>query len=188
MEIVYKALNKNLTCTMGKGVFQYKVGEWIDEKSANVGCNGLHACLNVLDCLGYYGDIENSVYYMALADGDISEDGQGTRISCTRMKLVKELDATGIVMHALHFIAEHPWLDCSSRHVSKECGNADKHFVIVRGKNPMARGPIGAVLGFIKENTDNNIIEAVNILHVDGKDILPGKYYRMNGLETGGLL
>lgn len=59
----YKGFNKDLTCTMGHGRFQYKENEWIEESEANCMRNGFHCCYNPLDCLSYYWDFSKSVYY-----------------------------------------------------------------------------------------------------------------------------
>ena len=31
----YKGFHKNLTCTMGKGTYQYEINKWYEEKEAN---------------------------------------------------------------------------------------------------------------------------------------------------------
>lgn len=187
MEVVYKALNKDLTCTMGRGTFQYKEGVWIEENEANVGCNGLHACLNILDCLGYYSLSENHVYYMALADGDISEDGSNTRVSCTRLKLVKKLGVQDIVLHGMNFIIEHPNLETSSRYVTEERGVVKENFLIVRGKNPAGRGKKGDVIGFLKEHPNSSEIISAGILVVDGENIEEDVFYRLDGKKVGAI-
>lgn len=83
----YKGFNKDLTCTMGHGRFQYKENEWMEEPEANCVRNGFHCCYNPLDCLSYYRDFSKSAYYVVNADGDIHEDGSDTKIACTRIKL-----------------------------------------------------------------------------------------------------
>lgn len=41
MRLAYKAFNADLTCTMGRGTFQYEPGIWYEEKEANCVKNGL---------------------------------------------------------------------------------------------------------------------------------------------------
>ena len=188
MEIAFKALKKDLTCTMGKGVFQYQEGVWIEEDEANVSENGLHACLNVLDCFGYYSFSPENVVYLAIADGDISEDGYGTRISCTRLKLIRSLTTEEIVLHAMNYINLHPELDNSIRYVKEERGEADNAFIIVRGKNPAAQGKKGAVLGLLKEELNSRNIIGASIFTVDGDTVEEDTYYRMDGTKAGGIL
>lgn len=40
--IAYKGFNKDLTCTMGKGRFQYEVGKSYKEDSAKCASTGFH--------------------------------------------------------------------------------------------------------------------------------------------------
>ena len=110
----YKGFNKDLTCTMGNGKYQYREGVWIEEKEANCGANGLHCCYNPLDVLHYYSDFDKHVFYLVAADGDIHEDGVNTRISCTKMKLVKKLPVLEFVVHAMAYMYDHPHLKCNS--------------------------------------------------------------------------
>ena len=62
MIMAYKGFEKDLSCTLGAGRYQYKVGEWHEEDRAKCANTGLHCAENPLDCLNYYPDTENSVY------------------------------------------------------------------------------------------------------------------------------
>lgn len=181
MEIVYKALHKDMTCTLGSGVYHYPVGEWVEEEKADVARRGLHACLNPLDCLDYYPDMENSVYYLALAAGDISEDGHGTRISCTKFKLVKELELSHFLAHAVRYIVEHPYLNSNDRYVKRDVGESNQPFVIVRGKKPIARGRKGQVLVILQESPDGPEIVDYEIYTVDNVVIMEDCWYNIDG-------
>ena len=181
MEVAYKALNKDMTCTKGKGVFTYPVGEWVEEGTANVGRNGLHAALNPLDCIQYYPDLENSVYYLALAAGDISEDGYGSRISCTRLKLVKQLDLKHFVAHSIKFIVEHPHLPCNSHYLCMDSGIASNKFMIIRGKDPIGQGKTGDIIALLKEYPDTDEIEEYAMYVVGDGDIKGNTWYGMQG-------
>lgn len=180
MIMAYKAFNKDLTCTMGRGKFQYEEEKWFEEKEANCVRNGFHCAENPLDCLNYYGDIEKAVYYIVLADGDINEDGTDSKISCTRIKLVKRLTLVEFVAHALNFLYEHPERD-DSRHVERERGTARNNFVIVRGKDPIAKGEAGTVIGLLKEETDSEWIIEIGIYAVGDQGINPGVWYNIRG-------
>lgn len=52
MRLAYKGFNKDLTCTMGNGTFQYKPGVWYKEEKAHCARTGFHATDNPLDVLG----------------------------------------------------------------------------------------------------------------------------------------
>ena len=133
-----------------------------------------------LDCLDYYPDMENSAYCIVLADGDVNEDGVDSRISCTRMKLVKELSLSEFVMHSLNYIFRHPYRS-DNRRVEKDRGEAGRGFVIVRGKEPAAKGELGAILAFAKEEPERRDIFELGMYEVDGREILPGTWYDING-------
>lgn len=180
--IAYKAFNKDLTCTMGKGKFQYEEGKWFEEGEANCRKNGFHCAENPLDCLNYYGDMEKSVYYLVQAGGDIDEDGYDTKISCTRMKLIKRLTMEEFVAHALKFLYEHPKRE--SGHIKQDSGIATRDFVIVRGKNPIAKGEKGTVLGFVKEESESSEIDELGLYTVGEQGIKPGIWYDIRGEEA----
>ena len=88
---------------------------------------------------------------MVLADGDIDEDAHDSKISATRLKLVKQLNLAEFIAHSLRYICEHPMRSNHARVADNE-GEARNGFVVVRGKNPAAKGKTGDVLGFVKED------------------------------------
>ncbi|XBX04817.1 hypothetical protein QMP26_30880 [Enterocloster clostridioformis] len=118
---------------------------------------------------------------MVLADGDIDEDASDSRISCTRMKLVKQLSLPEFIAHSLRYICEHPMRKEPYNQVQTERGEADRGFVVVRGKNPYARGGIGDVLGFLKEEPYSGRIAEIGIYVVDGHEIMPDMWYGIHG-------
>jgi hypothetical protein len=183
MIMAYKAFNKDLTCTMGKGTFQYREGEWFEEGEANCRRNGFHCAGNPLDCLNYYRDVRNADVYIVLADGDINEDGTDTKISCTRIRLVKRLAMEEIVMHALKYLYEHPRLRMNER-VKDGSGKAEDGFAIVRGKRPIASGALGDVLGMAQEAEDSCEIEELAIYKVGEQGIEPGRWYDIHGRKV----
>jgi len=178
--MAYKGFEKDLSCTSGGNRYQYKVGIWHEEDKAKCRSTGFHCAENPLDCLNYYPDIKNSVYYIVLADGDVNEDGMDSKISCTRMKLVKELNLKEFVMHSLNYIFSHPYRKDSSR-VRKGLGEAENGFVIVRGKEPVAKGKMGTILAFAKEEPGRRDIYELGMYEVDGKEIMPDTWYDING-------
>lgn len=183
MIMAYKGFEKDLSCTSGGHRFQYRTGVWNEEPEANAGRNGFHCAEDPLDCLSYYPDMDRSVYYIVLADGDISEDGNDSKISCTRMKLVKELSLKDFVMHALRYIYNHPHRK-SNRKVRREYGEAAGGFVIVRGKCPKAKGKKGDIIAFIKEEPYRRDIDELGIYEIDGDIIKPDKWYDISGQEV----
>jgi len=183
MIMAYKGFDKNLSCTSSGHKFQYKLGIWNEEPKANCAKNGFHCAEDPIDCLSYYSNWEGSVYYLVLADGDIHEDGYDSKIACTRMKLIKKLSLEDFVAEALLYISNHPLRNWNSR-VQKEEGTATSNFTIVRGKEPIAKGKKGSILGFVKEYINNTEIEEIGILIVDGKEIMEDTWYSIEGKQV----
>lgn len=185
MRTAYKMFNEDLTCTMGNGRFQYEPGKWYQEDEANCVRNGFHCAANPLDCLNYYGNWDKSQCWIVVVDGDTDEDGTDTKISATRIKLVRRLDLREFIEQALSYIVVHPQLKMNSR---VKTGSAiaeewDK-FVIVRGKDPVAAGvKVGQYIGLLVEEPDTSVIMAAGLYQVDGVDIKPEVYYDVDGEE-----
>ncbi len=169
--IAYKGFNKGLVC---RG-YQFHMGLNVTDQ-ANCRKNGFHCAENPLDCLSYYRDMDISEYYIVSADGDIHEDGDDSKISCTELTILKKLDRQEFFMHALAYMHDHPKREWSE-HVNKERGDAGRRkFTVVRGKDPAAKGPKGSLLALAKEDADGKIIR-IALLEVDGKKYLPDTWY-----------
>lgn len=180
MVIAYKAFDKDLSCTSGGNRFQYQLHVWNEEPKANCGKNGFHCAENPLDCFSYYPDWKKAVYYMVLADGDLDEDGRDSKISCTRMKLIKPLSLPEWIAHSLKYVVLHP-LRPNHHLIWPDQKVVSKDFAIVRGKNPMAQGKIGDILGLLKEDRDSPEIIEAGLHIVYGKMILPDVWYDAAG-------
>lgn len=177
--IAYKGLHKDLTC---KGYQFYRDRVNVTDK-ANCVENGFHCAENPLDCLTYYSNWRDSVYYVVKAEGDIDEDGVDSKISCTRMHLVKELPMQELLLHALAYMVRYPgrpW----NRHVENEKGKCEDGFAIVRGRNPIASGKMGDILAIAKESTDTQEIQEVGVFVIDGESYFPDVWYDVTGTEV----
>lgn len=180
MLLAYKGFDWDLSCTSGGNRFQYVLGRWNEEPEANCGRNGFHCAENPLDCLAYYPNLKQSVYYLVVAAGDINDDEGDSRISCTRLRLVKQLNIEEFVAHSLNYIWNHPFRE-NNRRVCQESGTGEKGFVIVRGKQPRARGKLGDILGIIREKRGNREGMEMGLYVVDGEKILPDTWYNVHG-------
>lgn len=177
--LAYKGFNKNLTCTMGKGTFQYEPGIWYSEENARCASTGFHATDNPLDVLSYYNKDDDRYFIVALG-GNIDEDGVNSRISAPRIKLVRELTKAELYHEGVIWMSEHPKAPLASA-VKMDRGDAEgAGVVIVRGKKPKAKGKIGDRLYMVKEDKEGMIVE-IGMYQVDGKSILPGIYYSERG-------
>ncbi len=185
MIIAYKGFDKDLSCTSGGNKFQYKVGEWNEEPEANCARNGFHCAENPLDCLTYYPNWENSVYYVVLAEGDINEDGIDSKISCTRIKLIKQLTLEEFLAEAMFYMCSHPHASCGTYVKKDECVAIERSkFVIVRGKEPVAKGRIGTILCFAKESPTSKEIIDVGMHVIDGIKIPENKWISPLGVKA----
>ena len=178
MVIAYKGFHKGLIC-MG---YQFVMGKNVTEK-ANCRENGFHCAENPLDCLNYYQDIGNSEYCIVAAGGDLDEDGTDTKISCTELTILKRLTPKDFFLHVLVYMADHPKRKRGAN-VQMEKGEAAQGYAVVRGKSPQAKGKIGDILALAKEDAATGDILQIAVTEVDGKEILPGRWYDVN-LQEG---
>ena len=97
----YKGFNADMTCRD----FQYKEGETFETPKAEVCECGFHACLNPIDCFGYYGPGAKSVYHEVELDGQIDTRSDGdTKVSATKIKIGARLSIAGLVKAAFDFV------------------------------------------------------------------------------------
>lgn len=184
--IAYKMFNKDLTCTKGKGRFQYTPGVWIEEKEANCAKNGLHCAENPLDCLSYYHVWDEARCFLVEVEGSVDEDGRDSKISCTRIRLAKELTLKQFVAAAAVYMIQHPHLPENSlvQHTDGVAGA--NHFVICRGQEHLkAKGKAGDVLAILEEDETGEILGA-RIMEIDGTEFLPGVWYDITGEQAEG--
>lgn len=181
MVIGYKGIRKDMTTPCGGGRKKLKVGVWMEEKKADVARSGFHFSDNPMVALSFYGNPETDTWFIVLADGDIDEDEDG-RLTCTRIKLAKELTLTEMVFAAMDYTVEHPvakgglW---GGSMITSENSWEDGAFSIVRGKNPMAKGRKGQIIGLLEEEIDSESIRSATIFTIDGKEYLPNTWYSL---------
>lgn len=175
--IAYKGFNKDLTCTKGKGSYQYTIGATYKEETAKCASTGFHCVEEPIEVLRWYAG-QDARYCIVEAAGDINEDGD-ERISCTEMTILKEIDLKTLGILECEWMLEHPERQYSNM-VMRDEGEARKgDIVVVRGRHPKAAGELGSTIFLVKECKG----EIVNIgaYEIDSKDYLPGVYYRADG-------
>ena len=94
----YKGFKTDMTCR-GK---QYEEGEQYEEQSAEACEYGMHACEYPLDCFAYYPP-GSSVYHEVEQSGEISKNGDDTKVASSKMKIGARLDIRGIVSAAIEY-------------------------------------------------------------------------------------
>ena len=178
--IAYKGFDEGLVC---RG-YQFTMGENVTVE-ANCAKNGFHSAENPLDCITYYGNINKSVYCIVEVGGDIDEDDRDSKIASTELRIIKQLSVEQLFLHGLAFMVDHPKRIWSS-HVSKNRAIASRGYAVVRGKDPIAKGQLGDVLAFAREDASGQAIEQIALTRVDGKNIRPGVWYDVDFKERQG--
>lgn len=174
--IAYKGFNKDLACTLGQGVYQYEIGKTYEEPEANCAKNGFHCVEEPIRVLDWYRD---GRYCLVKAE-DIHEDGTD-KIACKKMTILKELTINQLMAHEAAWMLKHPERTYSKL-VKKERGTAQKGgTVIVRGKNPMAKGELGTTIFLVQEGKGTKNILKISVLPIDGKVNKPGTWYDVEG-------
>lgn len=174
---VFKMFKPGLVCRD----YQFKVG--VNEcEHATCVLEGFHAAENPLDCLSYYPDFDSSECWLCYADGDIHEDGRDSKISCTRLEILRRLGKVSFVYEAGRYIIEHP-LRPLAPCVFHNRGTSDVNgFAVVVGKDPKARAERdGDILCLIK-NGEEGEPWGLTIL-CDGS-VKKGKWYGFSGEEA----
>ena len=177
----FKAFNSDMTCTLGKGKYQYAEGETFTESRAQAHETGFHCAEYILDCLNYYPESKDIVICPVEALGDIDEDGQDTKISCTILKVGQRLTWEEVVLEAIRYLIRHPKF--RDPQIKTEEGKSSGAYCIVRGKSPVAAGAKGTILGMIQEDPHGKV-QSIAIYKVNGKEIRPGRYYDIDGKEV----
>lgn len=175
--IAYKGFNKDLSCTMGNGIFRYEVGKMYKENEAKCANTGFHCVEEPIEVLSWYRD---GRYCIVDAGGDIHEDGM-ERISCTEMKILKEISLEQLGALECEWLIKHPDRK-HSKHIEKNAGRAVKdRIIIVRGKNPKAAGEMGSTIFLLKESKETKEIVEAGAYKIDGTNFLPGVFYEIDG-------
>ena len=78
-------------------------------------------------------------------------------------------------MHECKYIVNYPNRKTSSL-ICRDKREADKHFVIVRGKNPKGYGEVGTVIFLLQEESGGKEIDNLQIFAIDGEENQPGWY------------
>ena len=91
----YKGFYKDMTCRD----FQFEEGKEYEEKEAKLCESGFHACLNPLDCFGYYSPASSEFHEVELED--VSEElNNDSKVCAKKIKIGAKL---GISAHKRPF-------------------------------------------------------------------------------------
>lgn len=148
MRMVYKAFGAGYVC---RGHAFRQDGEMDVTDRAKCANSGFHAAENPADCLKYYPDAKNSVYCICEASGDMDEDAVDSKIACTKLRIVRELQLTDFMLHCLIYLAKHP--ECRDKWRS-ETTVAKNGYALAVGRDPLARGAAGDVIAMLQEDAE----------------------------------
>lgn len=180
--LAFKGFTSSLTATLGKGIFQFEPGKTYEENECKCARNGFHCAEDPLCALGYYDNM-NSRFFIVKAEGDINQDGVDSRISCTKITLMKEISRIELAAYACRYMEQYPEREIQSSYLKSEkgkCGKKDD-FIIVRGKHPQAAGVKGSYLFLVKEEKASEEINIIYPVFVDGVEIKANTYYGLRG-------
>lgn len=177
--IAYKGFNQDLTCTSGKGTYQYTPGVTVTEKDSKARRTGFHYSEYPPECFHWYPINGKSRYFLVEAAGSIDEECSDVS-SCTEITLMEELSVQQMALHTISYMLNHPlrpWetvgtnLEIAAE--IAECMHAPG-IAIARGKHPKVCGCAGTTIGLLAETEDGWIASAYMV----GKgEIHPGKWY-----------
>lgn len=173
--LAYKGFHGDLTCTQGKGVFQYKPRVVYTNENSKCASTGFHCTEDPLECLKWYPLGQGNRYFQVEAGGSLDEDGKDAKIACTQIELLEELSVRALVFHAIVYMVKHPlrdWVKTGpmlevqpERAEAKQAGA----IAIARGENPRVCGAAGAVCGLVVERDGQ--ITATKFFTVSGQGI-----------------
>ena len=169
--IAYKGFEPGLIC---RG-YQFVMGLNVTEK-ANCVANGFHCAENPLDCLTYYGNMDESEYYLVDAGGDIDEDDHDSKIACTELTILKKLTREDFFLHALVYMVDHPALERTNK-ITRERATASRGYAVVCGIDPVAKGQVGDILAFAAEEPYSGRIIQIAVARVDDEKFRAGVWY-----------
>lgn len=180
--LAYKGFKSDLTCTFGRGTFQYQTGQTIKSEGSKAQHTGLHCAENPVECLCWYPLGGGNRYFLVEAAGSIDElGGTDTQLACTEMTLLKELSLKEFAGHAMIYMVKHPLRNWKREsrllQIAEDEAEADENGIAVaRGLHPKVKGKKGAVLGLIRDN--GGLIEDAKLFTVEG-EIKPDTWYTL---------
>lgn len=176
--MAYKGFHSDLSCTMGRGRYQYEVGKTYKEENAQCASTGYHCVEEPIEVLKWYSG-KRDRYCMVDAGGDVHEDGKD-KISCTEITILREITLQQLAALECKWMQEHPERKYSGK-VKKEHGTAEGGIAIVRGKRPKAAGNLGDTLFLVKESPKSRDIIRIGAFEIDGENFLPDVNYDVEG-------
>ena len=185
----YKGFNKDMTC---RG-FQYKEGETYETDKAELCESGFHACLDPIDCFGYYAPGQ-SVFREVELD-DVSEKrGNDSKIVAKKIKIGAEVSIAGIVKAHVEYVNEHivdtkkvsndkDYSAATNTGDASAATNTGKGGVaIVTGYKSKAKGAVGSAICVCERgdwNGEEYPLLAIKAAIIDGEVLKANTFYML---------
>ena len=203
----YKGFNKDMTCKDK----QYEEGNEYSEERAKTCDYGMHACEYPLDCFKYY-DPAHSVYHAVEQGGELSRNGDDSKVASTYMRIGARLDVCGLVKAAIEYTRSRttteytdPDMATAGNYGAATAGNygaatagnygaatsrgssasGENGLSVARGNNVRVKGGLGAILVIAEENESDYDIKHWKAVVVDGENVKADTWYK---LEDGDLV
>lgn len=188
----YKGFNKDMTC---RG-FQFEEGKAYHEDTAVLCDCGFHACLDPLDCLGYY-DPCDSVYHEVELDNVSEQRENDTKVVAKDIKIGSRLSIKDIVKESIDFtfsnVQKENNTDCASGDYSRQAASGNFSRQETTGKNSVmmsagiagqAKGKIGSWIVLTEwKSRGNESIPTVVAKRIDGTEVKEDTWYTLKNGE-----
>ena len=206
----YKGFDENMQC---RG-FQYQEGNTYHEDGNIEACqSGFHFCKYPLDIFKYYSPAKNR-FCNVEGFGKVSNDTDDTKVAVSDLKVKAEIGISSLVKAAIEYTRKRCTNKCNAKEgepatagtygaaTAGTCGAAtagyrgaatsrgksctgENGLSVARGNNVRARWGMGAILVIAEENEDNYNIASWKAVVVDGVNVKPDTWYK---LQNGELL
>ena len=197
----YKGFNNDMTC---RG-FQFEEGKAYHEDTAVLCDCGFHACLDPLDCFGYY-DPCDSVYHEVEIDNVSEQRENDTKVVAKDIKIGSRISIKDIVKESIDFtfsnVQKENNTDCAfwdysrqaaSGHSSRQAASGDYSSQETIGKNCVmmsagnegkAKGKIGSWIVLTEwKSRGNESIPTVVAKRIDGTEVKEDTWYTLKNGE-----
>nr|DAV87088.1 MAG TPA: hypothetical protein [Caudoviricetes sp.] len=135
----YKGFKKDMTC---RG-FQYESGKTYEEPTAKLCDSGFHACIDPLDCFGYYAP-GTSVYHEVELEDNGEREECDTKICGKKIAIGAEITLPGIIKAHAEYVKSK----CTMEHTDpKQATAGDSGAATARGRVTVGEGGVGTVRG-----------------------------------------
>ena len=188
----FKGFDENMQC---RG-FQYQEGNTYHEDGNIEACqSGFHFCKYPLDVFKHYSPAKNR-FCSVEGFGKVSNDTGDTKVAVSDLKVKAEIGISGLVKAAIEYTRKRCTNKCNAKEgepaTAGDSGAATSRgksctgkngLSVARGNNVRVRGGMGAILVIAEENEDNYNIASWKAVVVDGVNVKPDTWYKLQNGE-----